>query len=95
MVGRIWCIQDIIGGNAPLTSSYENWKYAFYTFSFNSFLLYSVSFQGSTRLLDLCLTPCISISGKEEMKGIGVGQRPERVEGIIINLHDQTLLYMQ
>lgn len=29
------------------------------------------------------------------MKGIGVGQRPGRVEGIIINLHDQTLLYMQ
>lgn len=38
---------------------------------------------------DSCLTPSLSISEKREMKGIGVGQRPGGVAGIIINLHDQ------
>lgn len=41
------------------------------------------------RLCDSRLTPSLSISEKREMKGIGVGQRPGGVAGIIINLHDQ------
>lgn len=40
-------------------------------------------------LCDSRLTPSLSISEKREMKGIGVGQRPGGVAGIIINLHDQ------
>lgn len=39
--------------------------------------------------MELRLTPSLPISGEEEMKGTGVGQRPQRVKWIIINFHDQ------
>lgn len=71
-VGRIHCIT---GGNAPLTCSSGQLEVC--PLTLGSLLSYSESFQGSKRLQDLSPSPSLSISGKEEMKGIGVGQRPE------------------
>lgn len=57
-------------GNAPLTCSYENQKYALV-------FVFGVFFSEAKELPNLSPSPSLPISGEEEMEGVGVGQRPE------------------
>lgn len=93
-VGRIRRVQCITGGKCPFNLSHlENQKHALQHLAVCFHILNL--FSEAKRLLDLSLSPSLSISGEEEMKGIGEGQRPGgESQGIIINLHDQTLSFI-